>query len=102
MWISHYDLQILPHHVYTVAIKGGWHALEDELHKAEDGDLLAQLALVRDEGGLCIESSGVLGAQGVIGVQVAMIEGFQHLPQPRVRTPAQCLHLCTCRGRSHD
>lgn len=75
-----------------------WASLEDELHEAENGDLLAQLALVRDQGRLRIESGGMLGAQGVVGVQIAMVECFQHLPQPCIWAPAQRLHLRMCSG----
>ena len=53
--------------------KGG--AREDELHEAGDGDLLAQLALVGHQRWLRIELRGVLGAQGVVRVQVAIVEG---------------------------
>ena len=66
---------------------------EDELHEAGDGDLLAQLALIGNQRRLRVQLRCVLGAQRVVGVQVAMIEGVQHLSQPRVGAALQHLGL---------
>ena len=73
------------------SVRGG--AREDELHEAGDGDLLPQLALIGHQRRLRVELRRVLGAQGVVRVQVAVVEGVQHLPQPRVRAALQSLCL---------
>jgi hypothetical protein len=71
--------------------RGG--APEDELHEAQDGDLLAQRALVRDQRWLRVERGRVARTDGVVRVQVAVVERGQHLGKPLVRRPVQHLDL---------
>ena len=71
--------------------EGGWFHLEDDLEKTEDGDLLAKLALVGHKRRLGIERVGVLIAQGVLEVQVAVVECDENLVEPRKRSSVERL-----------
>ena len=57
---------------------------EDELHQAEDSDLLAQLVNILRQGRLRVQNSLVFVAQLIILVQVTIVEALQHLFQPSV------------------
>jgi len=81
------------HKIISTHALGTGGAPEDELHEAQDGNLLAQRALVRDQRRLRVECGRVARADGVVRVQVAVVERGQHLGQPLVRRPVQHLDL---------
>jgi hypothetical protein len=66
---------------------------EDELHEASYGDLLTQLALIGNQRRLRVQLRGIGAAQRVICVQIPVVEGVQHLPQPCVGAALQHLGL---------
>lgn len=57
---------------------------EDQLHQAQNGDLLPELVHVLCQSRLVVQHRLMLGAKLIVSVQIASMETLQHLLQPPV------------------